>query len=125
MGLAYSQKPSLPRSCIMFSMSARKTHTTSSSASSSRMRRSSMRPSAATAGRDETLRNQLKRINLSEKTLKMFETDEVDLQLLLDLDAESLAEVEFHEGERERLVEWLKAVKALKRRCAELDKAIP
>ena len=79
----------------------------------------------APAGRDETLRNQLKRINLSEKTLKMFETDEVDLQLLLDLDAESLAEVEFQDGERERLVEWLKAVKALKKRCAELDKAIP
>ena len=49
----------------------------------------------APAGRNETLRSQLKRIDLSEKTLKMFETDEVDLQLLLDLDAESLAEVEF------------------------------
>ena len=47
----------------------------------------------APAGRNETLRNQLKRIDLSEKTLKMFEADEVDLQLLLDLDAESLAEV--------------------------------
>ena len=47
------------------------------------------------------------------------------LQLLLDLDAESLAEVEFQGGERERLVEWLKAVRALKKRCAELDKAIP
>ena len=79
----------------------------------------------APAGRDEALRNQLKRINLSEKTLKMFEADEVDLQLLLDLDAESLAEVEFQAGERERLVEWLKAVRALKGRCAELDKAIP
>ena len=79
----------------------------------------------APAGRNETLRSQLKRIDLSEKTLKMFETDEVDLQLLLDLDAESLAEVEFQDGERERLVEWLKAVKALKKRCAELDKAIP
>ena len=79
----------------------------------------------APAGRNETLRNQLKRINLSEKTLKMFEADEVDLQLLLDLDAESLAEVEFQAGERERLVEWLKAVRALQKRCAELDKAIP
>ena len=79
----------------------------------------------APAGRNDTLRNQLKRINLSEKTLKMFEADEVDLQLLLDLDAESLAEVEFQAGERERLVEWLKAIKALKKRCAELDKAIP
>ena len=79
----------------------------------------------APAGRNETLRNQLKRINLSEKTLKMFEADEVDLQLLLDLDAESLAEVKFQAGERERLVEWLKAVRALKKRCAELDKAIP
>ena len=79
----------------------------------------------APAGRNDTLRNQLKRINLSEKTLKMFETDEVDLQLLLDLDAESLAEVEFQAGERERLVEWLKAIKDLKKRCAELDKAIP
>ena len=58
----------------------------------------------APAGRNETLRSQLKRIDLSEKTLKMFETDEVDLQLLLDLDAESLAEVEFQDGERERLV---------------------
>ena len=79
----------------------------------------------APAGRNETLRNQLKRIDLSEKTLKMFEADEVDLQLLLDLDAESLGEVEFQDGERERLVEWLKAVRALKGRCAELDKAIP
>ena len=32
----------------------------------------------APAGRNDALRNQLKRINLSEKTLKMFETDEVD-----------------------------------------------
>mgnify|MGYP003731522589 FL=1 len=79
----------------------------------------------APAGRNDTLRNQLKRINLSEKTLKMFEADEVDLQLLLDLDAESLAEVEFQAGERERLVEWLKAARTLKKRCAELDKAIP
>ena len=31
----------------------------------------------APAGRNETLRSQLKRINLSEKTLKMFATDEV------------------------------------------------
>ena len=54
----------------------------------------------APAGRDEALRNQLKRINLSEKTLKMFEADEVDLQLLLDLDAESLAEVEFQDAGR-------------------------
>ena len=79
----------------------------------------------APAGRNDTLRNQLKRISLSEKTLKMFEADEVDLQLLLDLDAESLAEVEFQAGERERLVEWLKAARTLKKRCAELDKAIP
>ena len=63
------------------------------------------------AGRNDALRNQLKRINLSEKTLKMFETDEVDLQLLLDLDAESLAEAEFQDGERAP-VAWLKAVAA-------------
>ena len=81
---------------------------------------------AATApgGRNDVLRGQLKRANLSEATLQLFERDEVDLALLLDLDAESLGEVEFKASERERLVEWLKAVRGLRTRCAALDAAI-
>ena len=51
--------------------------------------------------------------------------DEADLDLLLEMDAEMLGEVEFREGERERLVAWLDAVKGLRARCKELDAAIP
>ena len=55
------------------------------------------------APRNEALRGQLARAQLSEETLALFESEDVDLNLLLELDAESLDEIEFKAGERDRL----------------------
>mmetsp|Transcript_24658 Transcript_24658/g.74010 ORF Transcript_24658/g.74010 Transcript_24658/m.74010 type:complete len:91 (-) Transcript_24658:21-293(-) len=71
------------------------------------------------------LRTQLKRVALSDATLKLFESEQVDLDLLLELDAESLGEIEFQPGERDKLVAFLGAVKTLRARCKELNAAIP
>ena len=77
------------------------------------------------APRNEALRGQLARIHLSEATLTLFESEGVDLNLLFELDNESLDEIEFKDGERDRLQAWLKAVKDFRKRCGELNAAIP
>ena len=69
-------------------------------------------------------RGQLARAQLSEETLALFESEDVDLALLLELDSESLDEIEFKAGERDRLAAWLKAVVAFRKRCGELGAKI-
>ena len=76
------------------------------------------------APRNEALRGQLARVELSEETLALFESEDVDLNLLLELDAESLDEIEFKAGERDRLQSWLKAVVSFRSRCADLKAKI-
>ena len=76
------------------------------------------------APRNDALRGQLARAQLSEETLALFESEDVDLALLLELDSESLDEIEFKAGERDRLAAWLKAVVAFRKRCGELGAKI-
>lgn len=80
---------------------------------------------AAPAARNEELRGQLARISLSEATLALFESEDVDLNLLMELDAEALDEIDFKDGERDRLLNWLKAVRAFRTKCKALAVAIP
>ena len=75
---------------------------------------------AGPAPRNEALRSQLARIALSEETLALFESEDVDLNLLMELDNEALDEIEFKPGERDRLSAWLKAVRAFRKRCKDL-----
>ena len=76
------------------------------------------------APRNEALRGQLARIALSEATLALFESEDVDLNLLMELDGEALDEIEFKAGERDRLQSWLKAVVSFRSRCADLKAKI-
>ena len=79
---------------------------------------------AATVAKGD-LRAQLKRVALSDATFALFESEEVDLNLLMELDDEALGEIEFQPGERDKLVAFLAAVKELRKRCKELNAAIP